>query len=115
MNLAGRMYVYRQEENGGATRLDASLSSSAPTVTFTTDHFSVYLLRTEPLCSDTGTHPDADGDGVCDDCGRDIASIEGEQQKDLCVCGKRHTGPFAGLIRFFHRIIYFFKNLFARN
>ena len=84
-------------------------------MTFTTNHFSIYLLRTEPLCNDTGSHPDADGDGVCDDCGRDIAAIEGEQQNDLCVCGKRHTGPFAGLIRFFHRIIYFFKNLFARN
>ncbi len=30
-----------------------------------------------------------------------------------CACGQYHTGPFAGLIKFFHSIIYFFKNLFG--
>ena len=29
-----------------------------------------------------------------------------------CKCGKVHTGPFAWLIKFFHSIQYFFKNLF---
>ena len=48
---------------------------------------------------------DADGDGACDDCGADV-------RENICPCGKDHTGPFAGLVIFFHKIIYFFKNLF---
>ena len=43
-------------------------------------------------------------------CDAEIASAPGD-----CVCGASHTGPFAGLIRFFHRILYFFKNLFGNN
>ena len=39
----------------------------------------------------------------------------GETQESNCVCGKYHTGPFAGIIKFFHRIVYFFKNLFGKN
>ena len=69
-------------------------------------------------CGDTFTkdptaptgHTDENGDGKCDFCDAEIASAPGD-----CVCGASHTGPFAGLIRFFHRILYFFKNLFGNN
>lgn len=70
-------------------------------------------------CGDTFTkdptdpmgHTDGDGDGICDACG---VMIEPEiEPQPNCVCGEAHTGPFAGLIRFFHRIVYFFKNLFG--
>ena len=37
---------------------------------------------------------------------------EPEETQSNCVCGKYHTGPFAGILIFFHRIVYFFKNLF---
>ena len=67
------------------------------------------------ICGNTRTeripktaHVDTDGDGCCDSCG---ASIETPQQSN-CVCGQYHTGPLAGLSKFFHSIIYFFKNLF---
>ena len=39
---------------------------------------------------------------------------EPQTQQSNCVCGQHHTGPFAGIIIFFHRIAYFFKNLFSR-
>ncbi len=53
-------------------------------------------------------HHDGNGDGACDACG---AKLGGKEESN-CVCGKYHTGPFAGLIKFFHHIAYFFKNLF---
>ena len=54
-------------------------------------------------------HRDADGDGYCDACNTDLnASPESN-----CVCGQYHSGPFAFIIKFFHRITYFFKNLFG--
>ena len=56
-------------------------------------------------------HADVNADGICDSCG---AEIGGGSQQSNCVCGKTHTGPFAGIVKFFHRIIYFFKNLFNR-
>lgn len=72
-------------------------------------------------CGDTFTrdatdplgHTDGDGDGVCDACGATVGP-ESKPQPG-CVCGEYHTGPFAGLIRFFHRIVYFFRNLFGTN
>ncbi|MCR5783200.1 MAG: leucine-rich repeat protein [Clostridia bacterium] len=54
-------------------------------------------------------HHDGSGDGLCDDCG---ASVQAPVQQSNCACGQYHSGPFAGLIKFFHTIIYFFKNLF---
>ena len=36
-----------------------------------------------------------------------------EQPTSNCVCGEYHTGAFAWLIKLFHRIAYFFKNLFS--
>ena len=77
---------------------------------------SGFTTCTCTLCGDTFTkdpvpalsHVDADGDGYCDyGCGKYM----GEQQSN-CVCGQYHTGPFASIIIFFHRIVYFFKNLF---
>ena len=59
-------------------------------------------------------HVDNDGDGYCDNCHTDLGS-GGETHESNCVCGKYHTGPFAGIIKFFHRIVYFFKNLFGKN
>ena len=53
-------------------------------------------------------HTDKNGDGSCDICGAPIQ----EALQSNCVCGRYHTGPFAGLIIFFHRIAYFFRNLF---
>ncbi len=35
-----------------------------------------------------------------------------ESHDPNCACGQYHSGPFAVLIKFFHQIIYFFKNLF---
>ncbi|MBQ7687658.1 MAG: peptidoglycan-binding protein [Clostridia bacterium] len=58
-------------------------------------------------------HTDADGDGVCDLCSQYIG-LEIEPQSN-CVCGKAHSGPFAGFLRFFHKIVYYFKNLFGKK
>ena len=67
---------------------------------------------TEPIEA-TG-HADADGDGICDVCDAPMNGEGGEDHQSNCVCGKNHTGPFAWLIRFVHRIVYFFKNLFGK-
>ena len=52
-------------------------------------------------------HTDADGDGYCD---RDGADLAGSSR--CALCGKVHTGFFGGIVGFFHRIVYFFRNLF---
>lgn len=49
-----------------------------------------------------------DGNGYCRNCGADLNA------GNRCKCGKVHTGPFAWLIKFFHSIQYFFKNLGKR-
>ena len=69
---------------------------------------------TEPGAAATG-HADLNGDGLCDECGGTVSGDDGEGHQSNCVCGKNHTGPLAWLIRFFHRIVYFFKNLFGKN
>ena len=56
-------------------------------------------------------HADADGDNLCDVCGTEVKTIK----ESNCVCGEYHTGPFAWLIRFLHKIVFFFKNLFGKN
>jgi Mg-chelatase subunit ChlD len=78
-----------------------------------------YVAYTCIVCGDSyqedvvpAAHTDADGDGFCDDCGADTTASGGNGR---CVCGKTHTGPFGWLIRFFHRIYYFFKNLFSKH
>ena len=67
--------------------------------------------RYEPV--DPVDHVDANGDGYCDyGCGTCLGSSDpGSQQQSNCVCGQYHTGPLAGIIIFFHKIAYFFKNL----
>lgn len=61
----------------------------------------------------TGHHDD-NSDGVCDECGERLSdsadNINGDQSN--CVCGKYHSGVFAWLVRFIHKLSYFFKNLF---
>ena len=62
-------------------------------------------------------HVDNNGDGYCDyGCGTQLGGggNQGGETQSNCVCGQYHTGPFAWLIKFFHRITYFFKNLFGR-
>lgn len=57
-------------------------------------------------------HADYNGDGACDQCG---VKLDSGTPESNCVCGQYHTGPLAGITQFFHRIIYFFKNLFGRG
>ncbi len=54
-------------------------------------------------------HVDSNGEYRCDRCSAEVGS---PQPQSNCACGKYHTGAFAWLIIFVHRIVYFFKNLF---
>ncbi len=54
-------------------------------------------------------HVDSNGDYRCDRCNAEVGS---PQPQSNCVCGQYHTGSFASILIFFHRITYFFKNLF---
>lgn len=61
-------------------------------------------------------HVDFDADGHCDICDADVSTENSpEEQTPNCVCGENHTGLFAWLVKFFHRIYYFFKHLFGSN
>ena len=54
-------------------------------------------------------HTDANGDGYCDICDAELNA------PDACpYCQQVHTGFFGGIVAFFHRIFYFFKNMFRR-
>lgn len=44
----------------------------------------------------------------------DTPDNPGQSDSGKCVCGETHTGFFGKLLTFFHKIIYFFKNLFNR-
>lgn len=58
-------------------------------------------------------HVDNDGDGMCDfGCG--TVMTEQPDGGTCPLCGKTHTGPFASVIALFHRVLYFFRNLFGR-
>lgn len=59
--------------------------------------------ETRPIAK---TAHEDNGNGYCKNCGADLNG------GNRCKCGKIHTGPFAWLIKFFHSIQYFFKNLF---
>ncbi|MBQ7598730.1 MAG: leucine-rich repeat protein [Clostridia bacterium] len=59
--------------------------------------------ETRPIAK---TAHEDDGNGYCKNCGADLNA------GNRCKCGQVHTGPFAWLIKFFHSIQYFFKNLF---
>ena len=69
-------------------------------------------IETRPVAA-TG-HTDPDGDGICNECGVAVNN-GGSSHSSNCVCGQYHTGPFAWLIKFFHTIIYFFRNLFGKK
>ena len=58
--------------------------------------------ETRPIAK---TAHEDNGNGYCKNCGADLNA------GNRCKCGKIHTGPFAWLIKFFHSIQYFFKNL----
>ena len=63
-------------------------------------------------------HVDADGDGQCDyGCGTAFVRPDdgsGSSAGNKCpFCGQTHTGFFGGIVGFFHRIAYFFRNLFG--
>ncbi len=60
-------------------------------------------------------HIDVDNDGICDNCSSALGTAEPDAAESNCVCGRYHTGPFAGIVRFFHLIVYFFKSLFNKN
>lgn len=96
--------------------------------------FGTWTLVTSPTCTTEGVeqrvctndskhietravektdHVDTNGDGACDNCGTAVDN-GGTAQDSNCVCGKNHTGPFAWLVKFFHKLSYFFKNLFKR-
>ena len=68
-------------------------------------------------------HRDSNGDGVCDfGCGTAMGETPTQPSEptqpsggEKCpLCGERHTGFFGNIIGFFHRIAYFFQNLFRR-
>lgn len=62
--------------------------------------------RTEAVDKLGHTQPDADG--KCTRCGESI--------EERCkLCGEIHSGPFGALVKFFHSIVYFFKNLFGKK
>ncbi len=61
--------------------------------------------ETRPIAK-TAHEDNGNGYGYCKHCGADLNG--GNRFK----CGKVHTGPFAWLIKFFHSMQYFFKNLF---
>ncbi|MCR5689831.1 MAG: hypothetical protein K6G71_06235 [Clostridiales bacterium] len=58
-------------------------------VCFETTHFSEYAIVDESPAPEGPAEPESN-----------------------CVCGKYHTGLFAAVTIFFHKIIYFFRNLF---
>ena len=64
---------------------------------------------------ETGLHLDEDEDGFCDAClyPLDDPAAALEYLGACEYCGKVHTGPFAFIIKFFHRLIQFFRNMFV--
>lgn len=72
---------------------------------------------TKVTYQNTVQHKDDDRDGYCDyGCGTTFTKPEEphEEEGGKCpYCGQRHTGFFGGIVGFFHRIAYFFKNLFG--
>lgn len=105
------------------------------TINATGHNYGAWTLVKAPTCTEDGVeqrvcandgkhvekrsvtklaHDDRDGDGYCDNCHADLGT-GGETHESNCVCGQYHTGPLAGIIKFFHKIVYFFKNLFGKN
>ena len=106
--------------NGGT--VTASPTCSAKGVkTFTCTDCGA--TKTQELA--TVGHKDDNSDGWCDyNCGTPMINGQPGQPTqpgepsgggDECpLCHEHHTGFFGKIVGFFHRIIYFFKNLFSR-
>ena len=58
-------------------------------------------------------HVDDDADGYCDICGIEVDSFFAGESIYCEYCGNYHNGFFGRIIRFFHKIIYTLKNMFA--
>ena len=81
------------------SRKDATCTQ-AGTITYTCTRDASHS-RTESIPQKP--HTDANGDGYCDSCGKDLVS-------GRCpYCGEVHSGAFGWLIRLFHVILAFFK------
>lgn len=67
MRRAKTIKVYRQEADGSKTELKVTRNNTY--VTFTTDHFSNYMLFAIYECDEIGNHIDSNCDMHCDICG----------------------------------------------
>lgn len=62
-------------------------------------------------------HVDKNGDGLCDNCGTEMAYTHGgtDEDNNRCkYCGQVHEGFLGKFIGFFHKIAYFFAHLFGK-
>lgn len=66
LSRAKNIKVYREEEDGTLTELNGTKNGSY--ITFTTDHFSKYILKAVYECDETGEHKDSNCDERCDYC-----------------------------------------------
>ncbi|MBQ9880887.1 MAG: leucine-rich repeat protein [Clostridia bacterium] len=86
-NPAYTTVYYIASDGTGMQKLESYVENGY--VCFETTHFSEYAIVDESP-----------------------AQTEPETPVSNCACGQYHTGFFAPIIKFFHSIIYFFKNLF---
>lgn len=129
----GKATVYAiSDDSGLSASCEVTVESANPCLNG--HNWGAWTLINAPTCTEAGLeqrvcsndsnhievreigklqHLDENGDGFCDECGANVGGDETHESN--CVCGKYHTGPLAGLIKFFHKIIYFFKNLFNKN
>lgn len=73
MRNAKNITVSRRETDGTLTVLDSVKDGSY--VTFTTDHFSEYILSAAYDCDETGVHIDNNCDTHCDTCGVSYSNL----------------------------------------
>lgn len=129
--------VYYVDNNGRRTKL-TDVTYDADTVTFVTDHFSIYVIGwenddlsdqeiAEMVCGSVGhvwggwvvvEQPDGAKPGkavdTCTVCGAtETRLVVDGVNSDFCpYCGNVHPGFIGAIIRFIHVILNFFKNLF---
>ena len=68
-----------------------------------------YLVKDGTFVNEAGETLQTDSRGVIMD---EDYTAPPENTAPICACGEQHTGLFAPLLRLFHSIIYFFRNLF---
>ena len=73
MKNAKNIAIYRQEADGTLTNLGGTKSGSY--ITFTTDHFSNYIIKATYECDETGNHVDENCDKLCDVCDVEYATL----------------------------------------